>query len=450
MEQICSLEKKLGKGLASRIAAYDLLDAVHRSDAYANLVFPQILEDSKLEERDRAFATELGYSTLRMQGRYDYAISLVSDRDLSDIDEKLLDVLRLGAHQIFAMNVPNHASINETVDLANKVVGKSRGSFANAIFRNLVKITDLDKKIDESNFSNIAKLSIKYSHPEWIVQSFIDRLGDIGEVELLLAENNNPAKPNLIAWPGKSTKEELLEEGASEINFVENGVIANMAPIKYRAIKEKRAGVQDAGSQLLVEIFHRTNIGADLQWLDLCAAPGGKAKYLYQLLGEKNLQANEINPKRFNLLKGLIPSDKLSNFDGRDISNFSQKYDRILIDAPCTGLGALRRRPEARWRRTPSDLKELVSIQRDLISSSVKMLNNGGIIAYVTCSPHTLETKAQIADVLRKNKNLELIPASEYVPIETNYLENDGTIQMWSHRMGTDSMFMAFLRKHND
>ena len=248
----------MGKGLASRIAAYDLLDAVHRSDAYANLVFPKILEESKLEERDRAFATELGYSTLRMQGRYDFAIGLVSDRKLSDIDEKLLDVLRLGAHQIFAMNVPNHASINETVDLANKVVGKSRGSFANAIFRNLVKIKDLDKKIEESNLSNIAKLSIKYSHPEWIVQSFIDRLGDIGEVEQLLAANNNPAKPNLIAWPGKSTKEELIQEGASEINFVENGVVANKMPMSYRAIKEKRAGVQDAGSQLLVEIFHKT------------------------------------------------------------------------------------------------------------------------------------------------------------------------------------------------
>ena len=227
-------------------------------------------------------------------------------------------------------------------------------------------------------------------------------------------------------------------------------VIANKTPMSYRAIKEKRAGVQDAGSQLLVEIFHKTKDSDNLQWLDLCAAPGGKAKYLYQLLGEKNLQANEVNSKRFDLLKGLISSDKLSNFDGRDYSNFSQKFDRILIDAPCTGLGALRRRPEARWRRTPSDLKELVSIQRDLISSSVRILNNGGIIAYATCSPHTLETKAQISDVLRMNKNLESIPASKYVPNEAKYLEKDGTIQMWTHRMGTDSMFMAFLRKRND
>jgi 16S rRNA (cytosine967-C5)-methyltransferase len=381
-----------------------------------------------------------------MQGKYDFAISQFSDRPIAEIDGKLLDLIRLGAHQIFSMRTPSHAAINETVEVGKKVVGKSRSSFLNAMLRKLLLITNIDEYIDEKVKDPVEKLSIKYSHPIWIVRAFYDRLGDWSEVESLLAADNVAAKPNLIAWPGLSTKEELLTSGGSEIEFVSNGVIADTPPDSIKAIKERRAGVQDAGSQYLTELFLATQESENLEWLDLCAAPGGKAKYIYESLNHKRFTANEINSSRYGLLKQVLPSQVLLNLDGRESDEFPKKYDRILIDAPCTGLGALRRRPEARWRKSMNDLKELIKIQRELIDSAVKLLNPGGIIAYATCSPHLLETRVQVADALHRHKQLEILPLATLDIKSQKGLESDGTMQLWTHRDQTDSMFLALLK----
>ena len=375
----------MSSGVASRILAFDLLDEVNRNGAYANLALPKILAGSKLGQQDRAFVTELSYGTIRMQGKYDFYISNFSDRPIDEIDPKLLDVLRLGAHQLFGMRVPTHAAINETIEVAKRVVGKSRASFANAMLRKLSTIEDEELFINSRIESPTKRLSIRHSHPEWILLAFYDRLRDWLEVEKLLIANNTAAKPNLIAWPNLSTVEELVAQGGVRIDFTEYGVIAQMPPDNYKSVNERRAGVQDAGSQYLTEIFHATKTNENEKWLDLCSAPGGKAKLLYELLGHKNFIANEVNPARLRLLQGILPPAVLTNIDGRKSEDFDQKFDRILIDAPCTGLGALRRRPEARWRKSLSDLKELIELQKRLIDSAVSLLNPGGVIGYATC-----------------------------------------------------------------
>jgi 16S rRNA (cytosine967-C5)-methyltransferase len=438
--------KNLSSGVKSRLLAFDLLDAVNREGAYANLALPKILGDSNLSVQDKAFVTELGYGTLRMQGKYDFAISQFADRPVSDIDGKLLDLLRLGAHQIFSMRTPAHAAINETVEVGKKVVGKSRSSFLNAMLRKLAGIPDIDVLIDEKLTDPIEKLTVKYSHPTWIIRAFFDRLGDWEEVEKLLVADNTAAKPNLIAWPGLSTTDELLLSGGNKIDFLDNGVITESPPESIPAIRERRAGVQDAGSQYLTDLVLATNDSSDLEWLDLCAAPGGKAKYIYEYLRHKHFTANEINSSRFGLLKQILPANVLLNLDGREAREFPKKYDRILIDAPCTGLGALRRRPEARWRKSMADLKELIKIQRELIDSAMNLLNPGGIIAYATCSPHLLETKVQVADALHRHKNLEILSLKTLNIKYSKGIEEDGTMQLWTHRDQTDSMFLALLR----
>lgn len=438
--------KDLNSTFQSRLSAYDLLDEVNRSGAYANIALPKILKDSKLSIQDRAFTTELSYGTLRMQQKYDFLISQFSDRPVVEIDPKLLDCLRIGAHQLFAMRVPVHAALNETIEVAKRVVGKSKASFANALLRKLTTIEDVDNFISGKIEDPIELLSIIHSHPIWIIKAFYDQLKDWKEVEKLLQANNVPAKPNLIAWPNLSTVEELLLDGGIRIPFTNFGVEANRPPDTYPAIKERRAGVQDAGSQYLTEIFFATKHSSTSSWLDLCAAPGGKAKYLYELLGHKNFTANEVNPNRFKLLERLIPGDSLMNFDGTKSENFPSKYDRILIDAPCTGLGALRRRPEARWRKSIGDLKELINIQRALIDSAYELTNAGGIIAYATCSPHLLETKVQIADALHRHKDLEVMSIGTLDSKYHKGLQSDGTMQLWTHRDQTDSMYLALLK----
>lgn len=437
----------LSSGAKSRLLAFDLLDAVNREGAYANLVLPKILSESNISIQDKAFVTELSYGTLRMQGKYDFVIAQFSDRSIEEIDGKLLDLIRLGSHQIFSMRTPSHAAINETVEVGKKVVGKSRSTFLNAILRKLTTVENLDALIDEKIKDPIEKLTIKHSHPLWIVRAFFDRLGDWGEVEKLLISNNLAAKPNLIAWPHLSTKEELLQNGGSEIDFLSFAVVSDIAPESIPAIKERRAGVQDAGSQYLTELFLKTNYSADLEWLDLCAAPGGKAKFIYESLGQDHFTANEINTSRFGLLKKLLPSEVLLNLDGRESKSFPRKYDRILIDAPCTGLGALRRRPEARWRKNVNDLKELIKIQRELIDSAAELLNPGGILAYATCSPHLLETKAQVADTLNRHEGFELLSLKTLNLKYHKGIDDDGTMQLWTHRDQTDSMFLALFQR---
>jgi 16S rRNA (cytosine967-C5)-methyltransferase len=447
MELEFKQEINLNSGTKTRLLAYDLLEAVNSEGAYANLALPKILQESDLSVQDKAFVTELSYGTIRMQGLYDFIISKFADRPLVEIDSKLLNLLRLGAHQLFSMRVSQHAALNETVEVCNKIGGKSKSAFLNAILRKMSQIEDLDEFLKDKITDPQELLSVKFSHPQWIIDAFFDQLKDWKEVEELLTANNLAATPNLIAWPSLSTTDELLEVGGSKIELVKNGVTAAAPPESYGAIKERRAGVQDAGSQYLTELFFSTNTSENLGWLDLCAAPGGKAKYLYELLEHKNFQANEINPTRFNLLKRLIPERNLSQLDGRKHEEFARTYDRILIDAPCTGLGALRRRPEARWRKNVSDLKELIAIQRDLISSAVQMLNVGGIIGYATCSPHRLETNVQVADALHRNKNLELVAIPSVAPEFKTGIRDDGTMQLWTHRNATDSMFLALFRK---
>ena len=283
------------------------------------------------------------------------------------------------------------------------------------------------------------------------MSAYHDQLKDWEEVRKLLAINNQPVAPNLVAWPGKSTVEELLETGGERLPLSNFGVLSDHLPNEYPAIKDKRAGVQDVGSQLLSEIFLATATEKDLAWLDMCSGPGGKAALIFNNLNthrpNDSFTANEPSSHRADLVARVIPRDKILTNDGRDFQSFGKSFDRILIDAPCSGLGALRRRPEARWRKSLTDLKELIPLQRDLIDSAYKMLNPGGLIAYATCSPHLAETTAQVLDTKHRHKDLELLPISDFSPQGEIGMKEDGTMQLWTHLQECDSMFLAIFRK---
>ena len=421
-----------------RLLAFEVLAEVGLQGAYSNLILPKALSESILEANDRALATELVYGTLRMQGRHDHFISAASDRSLEQIDPKALIVLRLGTHQLKQMRVPSHAAIYESVELAKKVVGKSTASFVNAILR---KIDSLDFEQLSKPTQEYARLALEYSHPEWIVSSYFDSLKNSSDVISLLQANNNPAKPTLIAWPGLAAQGELLEAGALAI--VRSSVAATFDgnPGDIAAIRERRAGVQDLGSQLVVEKFY-DQFKPNLRWLDLCAGPGGKAAYLSALLKRDggSLLANEISNERAKLVSQVMHHGEVNICDGRSMPDELGKFDRILLDAPCTGIGALRRRPEVRWRRNLQDLKNLTQLQSELLESATRLLSPGGIIAYVTCSSHQAETKFQIRSFLKQHSNFTRIP------VQDERADIDGDLQLWPHRDGTDAMFLSLLR----
>ena len=436
----------------ARLLAYDLISQVNRSGAYANLRLPELLSDSDLDIRDKSFVTELAYGTLRMQGKHDFAISKKADGPIEEIGEKIVDLLRMGVHQIFEMRVPIHAAVGETVEVARAVAGESKASYVNALLRSIS--TDLDVYevlANDSSIPAIEKLSILHSHPIWIINAYFDQLKDWDSVEELLRINNIPVAPHIVAWPGKSSVDEILNIGGEKLPIGSFSVLSNALPNDYPAIKDKRAGIQDMGSQLIAEIFFATRRDEATKWLDLCAGPGGKAALLHNLLvAEKpsdSFLANEPTEHRADLVARVVPRGKVISYDGRDFESFGEKFDRILIDAPCSGLGALRRRPEARWRRSLNDLKELLPLQRDLIDSAYEMLNPGGIIGFATCSPLLAETKSQVLDARYRHKDLKILDIAKFSPAGSTGVNPDGSLQLWTHLDASDSMFMALLQK---
>ena len=432
-----------------RLLVYDILQEVNRSDGYSNLLLPQALTDADFEQRDKGFATELLYGTLRMQGRHDYIAAQVSDRSWSEVDPGIVDVVRLGAHQLFEMRVPSHAAVSATVELARKVIGESKASFVNALLRKMSAQT-LDQWLEPVNEIKdpVTRLAIMYSHPEWIVSAYYDLLRDYAEVEKLLSANNSPASPTLVWWPGRSTQEEFISLGAVSTAFSPYGLKYEGTPASLEAIRHRRAGVQDEGSQLVASIFTSV-VAEEKSWLDLCAGPGGKAALLASIakVNGRDFTANEISKPRSELVKQVIGTARLWVGDGRDIASHNERFGAILADVPCTGLGALRRRPEVRWRRQVSDLRALTQLQRELSDAAISILEVGGYFGYATCSPHLAETSIQVKDILNSHPELELVDLTEYLPAGLHGAIRDGALSLWTHRHETDAMYMAVFRK---
>ena len=433
---------------AARLLAFDLLTEVNRKEGYSNLLLPQALNASKLDERDRSLVTELFYGTIRMQGKHDWVLAQISDRPWSEVDPGIVDICRLGVHQIHEMRIPDHAAVAATVEVARKRIGESKASFVNALLRSVTRksledwFTPLDDMTDP-----VERLSIRFSHPEWIVSAYFDLLKSWPEVELALKINNEPATPTLVSWPGLSNQQDLIEIGAEPTEFSSFGAHWKGNPGLLDLIKVRKIGVQDEGSQLVAEVFTKAAGGA--KWLDLCAGPGGKAALLSNVARGKGIEfvANEISEARAELVRQVVQGAKVLVSDGRTIGSSGERFDAILIDAPCTGLGALRRRPEVRWRRTLQDLRALTQLQRELIDSAVQALNPGGILGYATCSPHLAETTIQIADVKKKHSDLTQVPVEEYLPENLKEATRDGAMSLWTHKHGTDAMYLALFRK---
>jgi len=459
----------------ARAVALEALAAVRERDAYANLVLPALLRKRRLAGRDAAFATELTYGTLRWRGLLDAVIDACTDRPLDRIDPLVLDLLRLGGHQLLHMRVPSHAAVGETVTLARSGMKSSAAGFVNAVLRKISRrgLADWVTAVaPDAATDPLGHLSIASSHPRWIVDAMQDALilhagladGDLEELTALLDADNVPPRVTLVARPGFASVDELIGRGGKRGRFSPYAVVLPGGdPGDIPAIAQGRAGVQDEGSQLTALALAAAPIeGRDERWLDLCAGPGGKAALLASLAvaGSAVLTAVEISGHRAGLVREAVKvvgaSVEIRQADGRDIGTSEPgAYDRVLLDAPCSGLGALRRRPESRWRRTTADLEELVVLQRQLLDSAMTSVRVGGLVAYVTCSPHVRETRGQVdawladaADGGPEAVRGTLVDARPLFP-GVPELGDGPTVQLWPHRHGTDAMFLALLRRDN-
>ena len=452
------------QGLSARKCAYDLIEAVFTEDAYSNLLLPELIDEYELDSRDAGFATELSLGSLRWRGFLDAVIAQASGREVERIDPPIRDILRLGAYQILMMRVPDHAAVSSSVDLANWVRMTSAGGLVNAVLRR-VSEKSLDEwvtVITDEIADEADRLSVRWSHPRWEVTALRDALGaNADSLPQLLETNNMSPSITGVSRSGESGVEELLAAGGAEGSWSPFAVKITKEPRSIEGIRQGRLGVQDEGSQLVALTAAYAPIeGNDKKWLDLCAGPGGKAALLKFLANQRgaSLTAVELQQHRATLveksLAGVAGQSEVIVADGTDARFATADFDRVIVDAPCTGLGVLRRRAESRWRRTPADVGALTKIQRNLVLNALKAIRPGGIVMYSTCSPHLAETEFVIEDVLAADKSARLLNATEVVipglhhEVEYRQSIGDGPyVRLWPHVHGTDGMFMAILTR---
>jgi len=446
-----------------RWVAFDTLRAVQDDDAYANLLLPRELRHAGLAGSDAALATELTYGTLRRQGTYDAIIADAAGRSVDRIDPPVLDALRLGVHQLLAMRVPAHAAVNEMVDIVHRSAGKGASGFANAVLRRVGDRTadEWDARLADGARSDDERLALRHAHPVWVIRALRRALaaeGRADELTTLLEADNASPRVTMAVLPGLAD----APAGAEPTPYSPIGFrLGGGDPGPVIAAAAGRIRVQDEGSQLAALALSRAQpVRPGERWLDLCAGPGGKTAVLAAdaLAGGAILEANEVSAVRAGLVRDSVagvPLDvPVSEQDGR-VRPGAGGYDRILVDAPCTGLGALRRRPEARWRKSPADVPELAALQQELLAAAIDGLAPGGIVAYVTCSPHLAETSAVIAEARRAfGDGLEELDARAIVqsvsrhPLDLPALsDGSGRAQLWPHRHGTDAMSISLLRR---
>jgi 16S rRNA (cytosine967-C5)-methyltransferase len=462
-----------------RRAAYQVLAAVENREAYANLLLPKLLADRDITGRDAALATELAYGTLRGQGTYDAVLAACSDRPLDKLDPPVRQILRLGAHQLLGTRIGAHAAVATSVDLAKQVVGPRVSGYVNAVLRR-VATRDLDAWLaivapDPATDAD-GSLAVRYSYPRWIVAAYRDALGQAADAELeaALAEGNARPKVTMATLPGGPDRDQVMPAEAEPGRWspyaftLDSGNPADL-------IASGQAAVQDEASQLAVialtraplppaaDTVHRADTGGE-RWLDLCAGPGGKSRLLHGLgtiaAPHASLVAAELHPHRAALVsetlaradREIAPAQpapaEVIVADGTRPPWPEGSFDRVLVDAPCSGLGALRRRPEARWRKAESDLPALAELQRALLRSALASVRPGGVVAYVTCSPVPAETRDVVTAVAGPDLDVEILDAQAALP-DVPGTDSAGPLfaQLWPHRHGTDAIFISLLRR---
>ncbi|AKP58611.1 RsmB/NOP family class I SAM-dependent RNA methyltransferase [Mycobacteroides abscessus] len=439
-----------------RQAALDVLRAVSRQDAYANLALPALLRERGITGRDAAFATELTYGTCRARGLLDAVIEAAAGRTIDQVDEGLRDPLRLGAYQLLRTRVEPHAALSTTVDAVAVEFDQGRAGFVNAVLRTISRRDEADwvEELAPPESDRIGRLAFATAHPRWIAQSFSDALGPAGsELAQVLASDDERPLVHLAARPGRIDAEALAEAVGGTVGRYSPFAVylPGGDPGRLEPVRDGLAQVQDEGSQLIARATALAPLqGADEQWLDLCAGPGGKTALLGALAAQRgaHVTAVEVAPHRAELVANATKSLPVTvvTADGRDSDLAAASFDRVLVDAPCTGLGALRRRPEARWRRQPGDIPALVKLQRELLASAIQLTRPGGVIVYSTCSPHLAETVGVVSDAVRRYA-VSAEDARAVFPGVAGLGDADA-VQLWPHRHGTDAMFTALLRKH--
>lgn len=429
-----------------RVLTVTALHKIRKEGAYANILTNEMLSQNNLARLDAAMFTDLVHGTTRYRRYLDYLIEICANRPIAEIEDQLLNILEFSLYSYLIRAKPQHAVVNEGVETAREIIGERSVGFINAILRKVVSKSKSDWDHEISNqLSGIDLLGTIYSMPNWIVEYFQKQVSNERELIVLLQSLNLSPVPTFLRPPNQRVIELNLIPG----NWSPFGYFESKRGDLQRKLLESRLIIQDEGSQLVaLALISAEIVGSDTSWLDMTAGPGGKAAFLAAAAPSRKatLVANELHPHRAKLIENTLQRLNLrADVQVGDALNqaWSAQFDRVLLDAPCTGLGALRRRAESRWRKTPADLIELVDLQKKLLSKAVQVARPGGIVGYTTCSLHPRETE-EVVNFIGKTHRVQILNAPMYLPGIP--MEDSPFIKLWPHRHGTDGMFMALLQ----
>jgi len=439
----------------AREIALRVLLAEEQEGAYVNLALHRAFSRHRPPERDRAFVTELVYGTVRRRNTLDWALAPFLRRPAASLDPVVRNVLRLGAYQLLYLErVPAAAACNESAGMTRRLGFSSAVGLVNAVLRKLAGagLPAFPNPQEEP----VRYLSLCHSHPEWLVAGWLDRFG-FEETQALLKADNLPAPFTVRANTLKTAREELAGRlaaagiEASPARWAPEGLhLAKAGTAESPFFQEGLYFIQDEGAMLAARACAPSQ-GAHV--LDLCGAPGGKTTHLAALMGGAGrVTAVDIHPHRLKLLAENCRRLGVANVtprcaDARWLPEYHLAADFVLLDAPCSGLGVLRRRPDLRWRKTPDSMTGVEELQAALLDSAALCLKPGGILVYSTCTIRREENENQVAAFLARHGDFERDGLAPHLPRGLVSPPGDDRLQLLPHRHGTDGFFLARLRK---
>ena len=430
-----------------------LLDRFERSNAYADIILETELREQKLSEKNKGLIQEIFFGIIRWRNRLDWIIKKIYHGQLEKTPRFIRYILQIALYQLIFMDrIPEYAAIHEAVELAKIKGGTYWGKKVNAILRSFQRS---EHKIDfpELSTNPVEFIAVYYSHPEWMVQRWIERFG-IDDTILLCEANNKTPLLSLRVNTIKISVQELQSRLAqvdvltSQSPYLKNFIQAQNLPdlSQFQSFQEGLFSIQDVSAGLACVLLS-PRPGDKI--VDLCAAPGGKTTFLAELTkDEADIFAVDANLQRLNLIRQNLNRLKLKSVqlvqaDGTQYS--SQKVDKLIVDAPCSGLGVLSKRVDLRWKRTPGQLEELSELQLKLLQNAAKLVKPGGVIVYCTCTIEPEENEQIVDKFLIENKNFRLEPASKFISKELT--TSEGFVYTLPHQHGIDGSFAARLIK---
>ncbi|MFC4076460.1 16S rRNA (cytosine(967)-C(5))-methyltransferase RsmB [Salinithrix halophila] len=445
----------------ARDIALDILIAADERGAYSNLLLNDALEKSRLTDpRDRGLVTELVYGTIQRRNTLDWIIDSLVRKGGHSLDPWVHQLLRMGLYQLrFLDKIPSRAAVHETVGQAKSRGHKGISGLVNGVLRSyLRRVREWELPAEPDNSRTLA---LAYSHPEWMVRRMMEAYGQETAVQVMAA-NNRPPAITLRTNPMKTDRETLIDRlkeaypqaEVAPSSISEQGIVfsggGNLA--FHPLYREGWYSVQDESSMLVAEVLDPQpgNRG-----LDGCAAPGGKTAHLAERMkNQGSLLASDIHEHKVGLIETNaarlgLSIIKVCRADLRELPDEAAgSFDFVLLDAPCSGLGVIRRKPDIKWSKTPQEVDSLVRLQRELLEAAAKLVLPGGTLVYSTCTMEPRENEEQVADFLARYP--EFCPDPAYLnklpgTVREQAILGDGSLQILPHQFNSDGFFIARL-----